>query len=117
MSLIAVLVTIAVSLATGSGGYALARLERRLRLRPKAVALPGKSREEHDTEVFIEALHNTASDDIRLQAYVGPPDTRLKGRTVRRSQPLAIADRASNTLHNMARIRVYMDETRPLRKV
>jgi hypothetical protein len=60
------------------------------------------------TETFIADLSDDTSDDLRLQRY--------KPKRVRNAAPLAIAAAPSNTLHNMTRIRLYMEQHGPNRQ-
>ncbi len=93
-------------------GYGYAQMERRRKLRPRAVALPGMSQEEHETKEFIAAMHDETSDDVRLQQWKTKQDRRNEPVV---KEPIAIASTPHHlATHGMHRIRLFMEDRTPV---
>ena len=93
-------------------GYGYSRIQRRRKLNPKPIALPGMSREEHETEEFIEVMRDREQDSQELK--------RWKPKRARNHMPLAIAATPhSLTTYGMHRIRLHLNdrESVPVRRL
>jgi hypothetical protein len=76
--------------------------EWKLRRKLRPIPLPGKSREEYETEEFLAVMHDEDGDQRALVQH--------KPKRVRGQQPLALTSTPSRTTESMKRIQDLLHE-------
>jgi len=98
-----VILVVAALLVGHTSGYMQSRWsEWRLKRKLRPIPLPGKSREEHDTDEFLKVMHDVEHDDQTLVDY-----------TINKKlhqHPIALSSRPYSTTDSMSRIREMLRE-------
>lgn len=110
----AIVAIIGVLVGQSSVFAAMAAEKWKIKRKLRPIPLPGMSREEHDTEVFIEKLHDNTCDDIRLTDYEPIKERRSRQAVIRAGGPLALGSVAHIHTDSMRSIKEFLKNRKPV---
>jgi hypothetical protein len=86
-------------------GFCMARWDQwKLQRKMRPIPLPGMSQEEHETQVFIDKLHDTTQDDLALDQYEPKTERQRRAKVLASIEPAQITSAAHLRYDAMRRI-------------